>query len=783
MNSAQYKALIDASPTFDIKRVFLKYVFHWPLFILGIIVCVAGGLAFLKINKPVYVVKASLIISNDKKDPDQKSGLQELDMINTSNAVDNEIEILKSNQLIKRVVNDLQLWVVMTKKDKLSTTDLYTASPFKFSLIKSNGNLNNVSFNVIVKDSKSFYLQYSTGKVKEFPFNKVLESSFGSWQLTPTDSLPRYQDKIIQISLSEPETTASAYQKAIDADFPNKLTSTAVLSIDDRIAERGKDILNQLIYEYNRAGEIEQNSETEKMLSFIDKRIDSLAGGVNAAEAGLEGFKSSRGITDIASDSKNSQDNLQNNSNRLNDVNIQLNIIEGIDRAINSSQDIDKAIATQGINDPTLTDLVNKLSDLQLQRDRLLATSPETNPEFDPINRQISTVKASIRENVKNIKSNLLSTQQKLESYNNKFQSSIRAIPTQERQYGSIKRQQSVKEDLYTYLLQKREELSVKYASELANDQLVDKAYIESFKGPKPSITLAVAFLLGLILPTCLIYVRSSLNDKIYDVNDIKKVLNTPVISQLDYQPSRNSLVINTDGATPLSEQFRSLRSSLNHNLNKKQGKVTLLTSSVSGEGKSFICKNLAVAMAYSGKKTIVLDIDMRRPQIAKLFDINGENVGISDFLNNKATITSIIQKSGLIDELDIISSGKPVPNPSELLERDELNYLLNSLRETYDWIIIDSPPVHLVPDAMVLSRISDITLYVIRQGVTQLAELDFIKELEEQKLLSSTNIIFNGIERLKYGYGYKYTNNSYYSDKSKKGAFHSIFYDFSSRF
>jgi capsular exopolysaccharide synthesis family protein len=208
-----------------------------------------------------------------------------------------------------------------------------------------------------------------------------------------------------------------------------------------------------------------------------------------------------------------------------------------------------------------------------------------------------------------------------------------------------------------------------------------------------------------------------------------------------------------------------------------------LLTSSVSGEGKSFICKNLAVAMAYSGKKTIVLDIDMRRPQIAKLFDINGENVGISDFLNNKATITSIIQKSGLIDELDIISSGKPVPNPSELLERDELNYLLNSLRETYDWIIIDSPPVHLVPDAMVLSRISDITLYVIRQGVTQLAELDFIKELEEQKLLSSTNIIFNGIERLKYGYGYKYTNNSYYSDKSKKGAFHSIFYDFSSRF
>jgi tyrosine-protein kinase Etk/Wzc len=781
-NMAQYKALIDNEPTIDIKRSFSKYLYHWPLFLIGIAVCLACGIAYLKITKPVYQVKASLIIKNDQKSADQKSALKEIDLINSNKVIENEIEIIKSNQLIKKVINDLELWVTYKQKDGLFSSDLYKNAPVTFQLMSATGLYDRADLSIQITDDVSFLLITSSGEKRKCLYGTTLTNSFGKWVLKPTKNLGQFKGKTIKIGISDPDQLASQYQKYIDASLPNKLTSTVVLSLEDRNPQRAKDILNRVIYVYNSSGADEKNQETENTLKFLDQRIASLEGGLTKAEQGIEGFKSSRGLTDITSDSKVSLENMQANSNRLNEVNVQLDVIERIERYVNSPQSIEKSTATLGISDPGLSNLIGKLADLQLQRDKLLATTPETNPDFDPINRQITSTRAAIKENVKNIKLNLQATRSKLQSYNSNFQSSIKEIPTQERQYGSIKRQQSIKENLYNYLLQKREELSVKYASELANDHVVDKAYVDSVKGAKMPMILGVSLLIGIILPTVLLYLRNSLSDRITDVKEIQKETNLPVISELEFEEIKDNLIVDELGTSPLSEQIRALRIALNHTLNNQQGMITLFTSSISGEGKSFTSKNLSIALAYSGKKTIILELDLRKPQLYKSFNLQRDHKGISDFLNGRASYEDVIQNSGIMDNLHFISSGASVPNPSELMERDELKQLFAVLKDKYDCVIIDSPPVHLVSDALVLSKLADVTLYLIRQGYTNRTELKFIKHLNENQQLVNVHIVFNGIERVKYGYGYEY-NHNYYAHYSQGGVFKSIFSNFSSRF
>ncbi|RYX87911.1 polysaccharide biosynthesis tyrosine autokinase, partial [bacterium] len=557
---------------------------------------------------------------------------------------------------------------------------------------------------------------------------------------------------------------------AIDVTLSNKLATTVTLTLNDPVPQRGKDILNRLIFNYNAAAGIEKRQETKNTLDFLDKRIDSLGIDLTKTEKKLESFKSSKSLTtDISEDSKISLQNLQANDTRLNEVNIQLSVIEGIVRYVNSPVNTGKAPATLGITDVALSSLIEKLATLQLQRERLLATTPETNPDFEPINRQIAITRTAIKENVKNIKSSLLSTRNKLQSYNSGFESSIKNIPTQERELVSIKRQQAIKENLYNYLLQKREEVSVSYASILTNDRIVDQAYSGTPKSNK-SLAFAVALVLGLGLPAGLIFARNSLSNKITTPQEIKDKLDIPVIAELPYEVTKNAIVINGN-TTAISEQFRALRTKMHYLYGEKEdGRVTLLTSSVPSEGKSFVSGNLALALACSGRKTIILELDLRKPQLTKNFNLADHYPGITDYILGKVSLSDIVQASNLDHNLRFIGSGTNVNNPSELLEQKQLNDLILELRNQYDDIIIDSPPVHLVPDAMILSRLTDQTFYMVRQGFTEKLELPFIKELNDQKQLTNINLIFNGIERLKYGYGYKYNNKYYDLEKRSKG-------------
>jgi tyrosine-protein kinase Etk/Wzc len=766
--------------TLEIKNIINKYVYHWPLFVIGLSLSMAGIVFFLKIAKPVYEINATIVILDEKKNQNQSSPLHEIDVLSTSRVIENEIEVFKSKQLIKQVVQELDLSIDYQTLDRFFSQDLYNSGPVKLKLL-NQGDKDGV-LHLTIKDRNSFFIKMPDGTNKEFQFKDTFKNKFGTWRIEPTKELERYFGKEIRISISDPEKTAISYQKKLSTTLSNKLSTTVVLSIDDEVPQRGKDVLNRLIFNYNLAGTMQKNREARNTLDFIDQRLSSLSGELTEAEKGIELFKSSRGLTDISSDSKISLENMQVNDSNLNEVNVQLSVIEGIEKYINSSQTLDKTPTTLGIDDPALRSMIEKLAQLQLQRERLLATTPETNPDFEPINRQIVITKAAIKENVASISASLQNTKRKLLSFNQNFESSIKNIPAQERQYISIKRQQAIKETLYTYLLQKREEISVSYASKLAEDRIVDHAYSGQPKQTQKSMAFAAALLIGLGFPIGLIYVRNLFNVKVKNIQEIKDVVDLPIVAELPLEKSKKTILVSSNKATAISEQFRALRIRLSHlNNYVGNGRVTLVTSSVPGEGKSFVSSNLGTTLALSGKKTIILELDLRKPKLKTIFEVENSKPGISDFLNGNVAIEDIIQHSVSESGLDIIGCGAQVSNPSELLDTPQLDFLIQHLRNHYDDIIIDSPPVHLVSDALIISRYTDSTLYMVRQGFTERAELTFLKEMQDQKHLPNIHIIFNGIQRLKYGYGYDYDVNYYYDQKHKSIA--SPFTDFFGRF
>jgi len=763
-------------------KLLTRYLYHWPLFLLVLITALILAFAYTRTLKPGYEVRATLLIQDEKKTPEQQTALKELNLASSPKIIENEMEILKSRDLMENVVKELGLAVVYLKEGSFGTEDLYKRAPVKFSFVSPQRDSGVDEISIIIKDARTFLMETPEGE-KEYPFSKKFSHESGSWMLSPEEDIKDFAGEKITIRVADSEATVLGYQARLDVGLLNKLGTAVLLSINDQVAERGTDVLNTLLKHYNLAAKAKKNEETQSTIDFIDKRLGSLSGELSDAEAGIEDFKSSRGLTDISADSKVSLENMQVNDRQLNEINVQISVVEGIERYISQNQGSGKVPATLGIDDPGLSSLIEKLSQLQLQREQLLATTPETNPDFEPINRQIKVTRAAIRENVRSMKASLLGTRNKLQSYNSRFESSIKDMPTQERQYISKKRQQASKENLYTYLLQKREEVSVSYASSLSNEHVVDQAYAVPARGLKKMMAFGLAFMLGLGLPAGVLFVRSSLRERILDMSEIREVVDVPVIGHIELADSKEPIVVNDRGANVVSEQIRLLRTKLYHLYKTVEGgRVTLITSSVSGEGKSFVSSNLAVAMAYSGRKTLIVELDLRKPKIAPVFNMTASYAGVSDYLKNTANAEDIIRKHPSIPGLDFIGSGSAIGNPAELLESSRLEYLFDSLRERYDEIIVDSPPVHLVPDGLILARLSDLTLYVIRQGFTEKAELNFIKELHEQNEIGEMRFVFNGISKIKFGYGFNY-NYGYYDQGKKNTPLTFLFSNFSNRF
>jgi tyrosine-protein kinase Etk/Wzc len=765
----------------DIRVVLAKYLFHWPLFLTGLILAMLFAYIYVANVDPVYQIGATILVKDEKKVPGEKNALQEIDQSNTPKNAETEIQILKSSALINKVVNDLNLWVSYKSGSLWNAADLYQTTPIKLLSLGEPSLKNAQTLDVLIVDQKSFQVNDSKGNVSTHKFNEVINSDFGKWVLKPTAFLDKYKSQKVKILIASPDKVTNEYVKDLDVHLLDKATPTIGIFLNDEMPERGKQVVNYLIKSYNETTSSEEKRATESTLKFINDRLASLTGELNTAEDDVEGYRSSQGLTDIDSQSKVYLENVQSNDNKLNEVNVQLNIIDGIERYVNSTSNNENPPATVGINDPALNSLIDKVAQLQLKKSALLATTPIGNPLYEPLDSQISSTKTAIRQNISSIKSSLLAAKRELQSFNNKFESSIKNIPGQERQFLGKKRQQSIKENLYVYLLQKKEEVSLRYASTLADARIVDKANVEEKVWPKMPLILVIAILCGTGIPFLIIFFRLALKNKVADRRQIESTVGTKILGEFSNHTEDSNIFDHKNHI--VGEQFKYLRSNLHylHENKKGKGRVTLLTSSVSNEGKSFISSNLAISLANSGRKTAVLEMDLRKPKLSGIFNAKNDHQGISDYLASDITLEEIIQSSN-IENLSIIGSGQVPPNPSELLEKDRLDELITELKKNFDDIIIDSPPIHLVTDAIIIARVADVTLYVIRQGTTNKSELSFIRDIYEDEKLPKMNLIFNGVTTGKYGYGYSY-DTSYYTSNSGKVPFAKKWKLFLSRF
>lgn len=747
---------------FNLREILVKYLHYWPVFLLFTIVTLIGAYAYHVVTKPVYDIRATLLLQDDSQTNDIKSSLQSMGIAGSPKSFENDVEVLQSRRLIATVVNDLKIWTSYKLVENHLKRDLYgNECPINFNLIRPAGNRDQ-KITIVIKNAYSFTLKTSDDTDDEsagFGFNSDVTTAAGVWQITPNANVTKYIGSTIIIELSDPQSVVSNVQNNIDIALKDKMESSAVeIVYKDPVPRRGQDLVNHLISQFNTTQVNDKNARTKTKLDFIDRRLDSLSVELNYAEKQVEQYRSSHGITDIQTQSQSYMQSAQNNDGKLADVNVQLRIINDIENYISAPNITDKTVpSTLNINDPNLVALVQSYIDQQRERSRLLATTPDKNPAFDPINKQLATTRTAIKENINNIKSSLQVTRSELLNYGSKYKSSIENIPGEDRELAALKRLQVSKEALYNLLLQKREEAALDYASTLSNAQTVDVAYIIPPKPLKALVPFAAALVLGLLIPAGLIYLRDIIKNKITNRRSIEKALPIPISGELEESELRTPIVTDAENDKvnfmPV-EQFRSLRTQLHylHN-NENKGRVTLIASSVAGEGKSFVISNLGVALATSGKRTIILELNLYKPVMSGIFNLPASHPGMSNYLNWELLKEEVIQNSITYRNLDIISSGQFIPNFSELLDRKRIEILLDWLREHYDHILIDTSPLQVIGDANIVARLCDITLYVVRKDFTSKSQLSYINNLCIERQLPNMSIVFNGVDGVKSSY------------------------------
>jgi tyrosine-protein kinase Etk/Wzc len=738
---------------------------YWPFFLISLFICVCLAYAFLRSSTPLYTVYAKILINNENPGQNVKQNTQET--INPKK-VNDEIEILRSREIMEKVVKNLQLWTRYYDQSDLEPYEIYSSKPVTFTLIKPDAYLNGQTIVVTIKDEHTFYLKQANS-LSTFDFGEQLTSSFGSWKLNATADLKNFVGRTIAIQLNDPDEVTDGFLFSFGTLIPAEQSSIVQLSMRETVPERGADIINGTIQAYNLASIEYKNKVSQSTLTFLDGRLDSITSELNHVEKRVEKYKSSRGITDLSAKSQYYLENVKGNDSHLNEVNVQLQIINEIQKYINSPTSNGNAPATTGISDPGLIALIDQLIRLESQKDRLLSTTPDKNPIFVPINRQINTTKNAIRENIKGIKRSYVATRNQLQKYNVQFEQSIKKLPGQEREFITIKRQQSIKEELYIFLLQKREEAGMDNASKLLESRIIDKAHFGAPEIGNANFTYALAIIFGLVLPAGVLLTKDALNNKVASVKEIERMVYAPIIGEVSYQKSQAVIVSADASRSMISEQFRIIRTKLSHiNGRDGNGKVTLLTSGMPGEGKSMISRNLGAVMAAAGRKTVIIDADLRKPQVATVLNLTND-IGLSNYLNGNAFKENIVQASNVHPQLFVIAAGSEAANPSELLEKPAMGELFDWLRLYFDEIIIDTPPIQLVTDALILTTFCDSMLYVLRQGYTYKSQFKFINQLYKEENSKSFHIVFNGVSAVgTYSYPEKYTSQYFATEKPK---------------
>lgn len=781
----------------DIQEVLFKYIIHWPWFVGAVLVCLIGAWIYLRMATPVYNISATVLIKDDKKGGNTggMAGLEELGLsglISSSQNIDNELEVLRSKTLVKEVVNQLNLYVSYADQDEFPSKNMYKTSPVIVSLTPQEAEKlsdpmivemslypqGSLDVGVTIGDKE--YQKHFEELPAVFPMDEGTLAFFQS-----PDSLMANKDtteessaqnvRRITAKINSPMKVARVYCENLTIEPTSKTTSVAVISLKNSSLQRGQDFINQLLEMYNRNTNNDKNEIAQKTAEFIDERIDIISKELGNTEANLENFKRNAGITDLTSEAQialtgNAEYEKKRVENRT-----QISLLEDLRKYIRGNE-YEVLPSNVGLQDAALVATIERYNEMLVERKRLLRTSTENNPAIVNLDTSIRAMKSNVQATLDGTLQGMLITKADLDREANRFSRRISDAPGQERQFVSIARQQEIKAGLYLMLLQKREENAIALAATANNAKIIDEAIADDIPvSPKRKIIYLIALVLGVGIPVGIIYLIGLTKFRLEGRADVEKLTTVPIVGDIPLTDEKNekdgSIAVFENQNNLMSETFRNIRTNLQFMLQNDK-KVILVTSTVSGEGKSFISANLAISLSLLGKKVVIVGLDIRKPGLNKVFRLSTKEKGITLYLANPDTdLMSLVQPSDVNKNLSILPGGTVPPNPTELLARDGLDKAIEILKKNFDYVILDTAPVGMVTDTLLIGRVADLSVYVCRADYTHKVEYTLINELAEEKKLPNLCTVINGVDlkRRKYGYYYGYGKYGKYYGYGKR--------------
>lgn len=757
----------------EILKEFFKYLKYWYVFLISIVFCVGAAFSYILLSTPQYKISSTLLIkaSNGAEAKGKESAFSDLDMFHSFSTVQNEIEVLRSKDLLIKVLEDLSLDTKYYTKSFLKSRELYgDALPVQIKIdslthaayAKKEISLEIVDTNRFILKDSIFSKTYAFGtpiKRKEYTITVIKGPAFSNF------------DKPIYIEFRNLHAMAENYSLRKLVIMPIvKDANTITLNLMDAVPQRGIEIMSKLIEKYNLENVHNKGIIARSTISFIDNRLKYLSEDLSSVAQDVESYKQQNMVTNLNSDAQFSVQNSGDYSRRLAAADVQISVIRSIEKYLylkgNNNNLVPSSLTVQ---DPTLMSLMSKYNELQLEKQRLLRSVRLENPLISGIDQQLTGIKASMRESLANVKRNLVLERNSLVSSNSRYTSEIQKMPVLERGLLERNRAQAVKEGLFHYLLQKREETALSLSSTVPSSQIIDKpAYNSTPESPKSDLIYLCSFLVGIIFPACAIYLKHTMNAKVLDISAVKSIDGIRILGELSRKEKQEALIIKKDSRTTISELFRYIRMNLSFMNPNNFSQVLLVTSSMKGEGKTFFSINLAMSMAFINKTVVLLEFDFRKPDLLRYMGVTG-NVGLSDYLSSEEVqLDDIIIPSEESPYLSVIGCGSISENPSELLMSFKIAGLLQELRNRFDYVIVDTSPVGQVADAFSLAPYSDACIYMVRYNFTNVSQLEIVRDIAENKKLKNLQVVFNDAKR-ENGNAYGYGRYQYVADNARK--------------
>lgn len=759
---------------FNLREIIKPYVKKWYWFSLSLIITICLAVLYVKYTTPVYQAKSSVLIKDAKKmsnasgDFGVLSGFGGFAGMGT-NSIENELEIFKSKKIIEDVTKNLKLQVSIFSREKYYDVELYKGTnPFNVLVVneKEYEALPTKPINVKIEGDKITLSSEELKKNIVTTYNRTVSLPYANIIITKNvDFNPKKAKKLelkeLYFTYRDFLNTVDDYQQSVDVGLIDKDATVIGLTMSHPNQEKSKDVLNNLVDIYNEYAIQDKNTESKKTKDFIDERIVLISKELGDVESDKERFKLENDIVDIPSEARmNLQVYNETRRKRIeldNQIEVSKILLQYIDNQTSTFQILPTNI---GLDNASATSNITAYNRLVMERNRLLENATPENPLVKEMSKDLIGLKTAMRESIQQFINNLYASRSQSERENSRSDSEIHKVPRQEKLFRNIERQQQIKENLYLLLLQKREEAAISMAMSDNKARVVDHAYVlKKQVAPKKMLTLLGAFVIGLLIPFLYIYIRELLNNKLIGKHELEKLTNTPILAEIPRLFKRDGQIIVRNDVSPLAESFRILVTNLNFILPKdKTTKTIFVTSTIKGEGKTFVSVNLALALATNTKKVLVIGSDIRNPQLQRYNPTMKGAKGLSEYLYQEVeNPKEIIHPSGFHPNCDFIYSGVIPPNPTDLLQNGRYSELIDAVKDDYNFIILDTAPLMLVTDSFLIADVADATVYVTRSEITQKDFINFANKNVVSEKIKNVGFVLNDVHKNNFGYGNKY--------------------------